>query len=212
MTSSAICGGDGLFLGMCAHLSSEFDVIGSRIASLVEQEIGESKVTSCMTSTFHYLTGSHENIGKFSPAQNDVLLFELSKIVADHNRLIGMCEKMSRCLWSNVLVHYITSAFITCVCCLMILLAEGAAKLVFLNYIVASTTQVFVYSYGGNMLEDASTGIRHAAYSFEWYKCDNRVRELIQMIVMRAQRKSAVNVPFFDVSLETMASVSSASL
>jgi predicted ABC-type sugar transport system permease subunit len=119
---------------------------------------------------------------------------------------------MSQCLSWNVLIHYITSALITCICCLMILYADGAAKLIFINYIVASTTQVFVYSIGGNMLESSSTGIRVSAYNFDWYKCDQRIRKLIQMIMIRAQRRTAVDVPFFDVSLETFATVSSAKL
>lgn len=115
---------------------------------------------------------------------------------------------MSRCLSPNVLIHYITSAVITCICCLMIMLADGAAKIIFVNYIIASTTQVFVYSIGGNLLEDASTGVNFAAYDFPWYKCDKRIQKTIQMIMVRGQRKTAVDVPFFETSLETFSVVS----
>lgn len=89
----------------------------------------------------------------------------------------------------------------------MILLAEGAEKLIFVNYIIASTTQVLVYSLGGNFLEDASTSVRDAAYDFQWYKCDKRIRKLIQLMMLRAQRKTAVDVPFFEASLETFGAV-----
>lgn len=115
---------------------------------------------------------------------------------------------MSRCLSPNVLLHYVTAALITCICCLMIVLAEGAAKIIFVNYIIASTTQVFVYSIGGNMLEDASTGISLSAYNFPWYKCDERIRKTIAMIIMRSQKKTAIDVPFFEASLETFTAVS----
>lgn len=90
----------------------------------------------------------------------------------------------------------------------MILLAEGAAKIIFVNYIIASTTQVFVYSLSGNMLEDASTGIYFTAYDFPWYKCDERICKTIQMIILRSQRKTAIEVPFFEASLETFSAVS----
>jgi odorant receptor len=140
------------------------------------------------------------------------LLEKLEEIVEEHNRLIDLCKKMSRCLSPNVLIHYITSALTMCICCLMIMLADGAAKLIFVNYIIAATTQVFVYSMGGNMLEDASTNIRIVAYDFDWHKCDQRIRKLILMIMIRAQRKTAVDVPFFDASLETFGTVSSAKL
>lgn len=134
---------------------------------------------------------------------------KLKGIVNHHNEVIDICQKMSRCLSPNVFIHYITSAVITCICCLMIMLAEGAAKIIFVNYIIASTTQVLVYSIGGHMLEDASTGISFIAYDFPWYKCDRRIGKKIQMIIIRAQKKSAVVVPFFDASLETFSSVSS---
>nr|QGW45394.1 odorant receptor 21 [Bradysia odoriphaga] len=186
MTATSIYSTDGLFLGICAHISSEFKIIGSRVSTLIEEEIG-----------------SHQSIEKFSKEQNDRLYKKLTIIVDDHSTVIDVCQKMSRCLSPNVLIHYFTSAVITCICCLMILLAEGAAKIIFVNYIIASTTQVFVYSIGGNMLEDASTGIYFTAYDFPWYKCDERIRRTIQMIMIRSQRKTAIDVPFFEASLET---------
>jgi 7tm Odorant receptor len=147
-------------------------------------------------------------VEKFTPEQNDRLLKRLEEIVGDHDKIIGFCGKMSRNLWPNVLIHYITSAIIICICCLEIMLADGADKLIFVNYIIGSTTQVFVYSIAGNMLEDASTNIRFAAYDFPWYKCDVKIRKMILMIIIRAQKKTAVDVPFFDCSMETFGKVS----
>jgi hypothetical protein len=154
-----------------------------------------------------YPQDSHETIAVFTPEQNDLLYKELTKIVQDHENTIRICQKMSGSLSINVMVHYTSSALITGICCLMILLAEGAEKLIFLNYIIASTTQVFVYSLGGNFLLDSSMGIQDAAYDFHWYKCDVKIRKLILMIMLRAQRKTAVDVPFFKASLETFGSV-----
>jgi hypothetical protein len=88
------------------------------------------------------------------------------------------------------------------------MLAEGADKLIFVNYIMASTTQIFVYSIGGNFLVDSSTRVTNTAYNFEWYKCDVKVRKMILMMMIRGQRKTAIEVPFFEASLETFGSVS----
>lgn len=152
---------------------------------------------------------SQESLDKFTPEQNDRLYRSLQEIVADHDEIIGLCQKMSTSLSPNVLIHYITSAVVTCICCLMVMLAEGAAKLIFVNYIIASTTQVFVYSYGGSLIDDASLSIYQTAYSFHWYKCDERIRKLILMIIMRSQKKTGVDVPFFETSMETFGAVSS---
>lgn len=151
---------------------------------------------------------SHESVVAFTPDQNDRLYRKLQEIVVHHGSIVELCQKMSRSLWPNVLLHFITSALVTCICCLMILLAEGAYKLIFVNYIIASTTQVFVYSFGGNMLGEASSNVQNSAYDFHWYKCDGRVRKLILMIIMRGQRKTAIDVPFFEATLETFGFVS----
>lgn len=90
----------------------------------------------------------------------------------------------------------------------MILLADGPELLIFLNYIATSTTQVFIYSIGGNILEDASESVKESAYSLQWYKCDIRIQKMVLMIMTRAQKKSGVDVPFFEVSLETFMAVS----
>lgn len=58
------------------------------------------------------------------------------------------------------------------------------------------------------MLGEASSNIQNSAYDFHWYKCDGRVREMILMIIMRGQRKTAVDVPFFEATLETFGFVS----
>jgi gustatory receptor len=97
---------------------------------------------------------------------------------------------------------------ITGICCLnLIFLAEGADKLIYLNYIVASTTQIYIYSIGGNMLVESSTNVQRAAYNFEWYKCDIKIRKLIHLMIVRSQRKTAIDVPFFEASLQTFANI-----
>lgn len=210
MTVAGIIGIDGMFLGLCTHISSQFEIIGSRIRTVIEENISKHEIfhiviVFVIASIFQ--AESHETIAVFTSEQNDLLYKELTKIIQDHEDTIRICQKMSESLSMNVLLHCISSALITGICCLMILLAKGADKLIFVNYIIASTTQVFMYSLGGNFLEDSSTAIQQAAYDFHWYKCDVKIRKLILMIMVRAQRKTAVDVPFFKVSLETFASV-----
>lgn len=212
VTISGIFGGDGLFLGLCVHISGEFNIVSARISKLIEGEISEHESSAALIWWFPFILfrspESHESIESFSQEENDRLYVELRKIVEEHETLIELCRKLSKSLSANVFIHFISSAIVTCVCCLTILLSEGADKLIFVNYIIASTCQVFVYSMGGNLLADSSAEIQEAAYNFQWYKCNKKIRKLIQMIMIRAQRKTAVEVPFFQTSLETFGSVS----
>lgn len=126
-----------------------------------------------------------------------------------HNEAIGMCNLMSIILWKNLLLLFVSSSLVVCISCLMIITSVGTGRIVFILYLCAYILQIFVYSTCGNMLIDASLKVNDAAYNFHWYKCNVKIRKAIYLIMLRAQRKVNVQVPFFEVSLETFAWVSS---
>lgn len=126
-----------------------------------------------------------------------------------HNEAIGMCNLMSIILWKNLLLLFVSSSLVVCISCLMIITSVGSGRIVFILYLCAYILQIFVYSTCGNMLIDASLKVNDAAYNFHWYKCNVKIRKAIYLIMLRAQRKVNVQVPFFEVSLETFAWVSS---
>lgn len=126
-----------------------------------------------------------------------------------HNEAIGMCNLMSIILWKNLLLLFVSSSLVVCISCLMIITSVGTGRIVFILYLCAYILQIFVYSTCGNLLIDASLKVNDAAYNFHWYKCNVKIRKAIYLIMLRAQRKVNVQVPFFEVSLETFAWVSS---
>ena len=129
---------------------------------LIENEISKQKQAlhwfdgALKSHSFHLVhVASHETLNKFTPQQNDHLFQKLRK---SHRRTWqadpSFTKKMLRCLSPNVLIHYITSAIVTCICAIMIMLAEATDKLIFGNNIIASTNQLFVYSIGGKQALD----------------------------------------------------------
>ena len=151
---------------------------------------------------------SHETSMKFSREQNDRLLDKLTEIVDMHNEAVHCCNILSKALWKNILMHFVCSSLIICICSFMILKSDGFDRLIFIFYLCGYVLQIFSYSISGNMLINASTNIKDAAYDFHWYKCDVKIRKVIFMIMTRAQQKINVKVPFFEVSLETFTWVS----
>lgn len=193
-------------------MSGQFDIIGSRISSLIAEEISKEKnILQLIQQALKYffLSEHDKSIESFTEEQNELLCKKFQVIVDEHAKIINLCNGMSKTLSENVFIHYTVASITTCICCLMIMLAEGAEKIVFVNYIMASTTTIFVYSIGGNFLIDASTRVSTAAYNFQWYKCNVKVRKMILMIIMRGQEKTGIIVPFFEASLETFGLVSS---
>lgn len=139
----------------------------------------------------------------FSHEQNDELNRKLNAIVKLHNDKIDLCKLTSRTFVPIAILHFISSSIVICVCCLMLFLADGASKTVYQFYLMVGLSDAFIYTFGGTLLMEASTAIKHAAYDFQWYKCDMRNQKIILMIMMRAHKRTAIDIPFFDASLET---------
>jgi hypothetical protein len=83
--------------------------------------------------------------------------------------------------------------------------ADGIDRFIFVAYMCAYVLQIYNYTLSGSMLIYASLRVQESAYHFAWYRCDARIRTQILMIITRAQRKVNIDVPFFEVSLETFA-------
>lgn len=145
----------------------------------------------------------HDSLDKFSIDQNERIYKRLCEVINMHNDAIEMCALTSKTLWKNIFFLFVSSSLVICISCLMIIKSVGADRMVFILYLCAYILQIFVYSACGNLLIDSSLKVNDAAYNFQWYKCNVKIRKAIYLIMLRAQRKVNIHVPFFEVSLET---------
>lgn len=122
-----------------------------------------------------------------------------------HNEAINNCKILSKSLWQNILMHFICSSSTICIAALALVKSDGIDRLVFITYVCAYIIQIYYYACSGSKLINSSTEIKFSAYNFHWYKCDAKIRKAILMIMIRAHTKVNLEVPFFQVSLETFA-------
>ncbi|XP_059621793.1 odorant receptor 22c [Phlebotomus argentipes] len=236
ITAAGIIGMDGLFVGLCLHISGQFQIIQTNINTLVDREIG---VLNCLN--FLYSPPAAGQIGQAElgcscarmyrftltlafaaplltkrPSQDDSAFTEeqsrhiyhrLSAFVRRQDDTIKLCEEMVKIFQPNILMHFLSAAFVICFSSVNLILSSGLAIFLYVNYIGAATTQLFVYSIGGSYISTSSGEICNSAYFFEWYKSNKDVRRLLLMLMTRAQRESGVFVPFFQASLETFATI-----
>lgn len=144
---------------------------------------------------------------KFSKSENDLLCCKLKEFVELHIETIDLCELMANSLGPIVFLHFVAASILICSSCLLLVLVDGAEKLIYVNFLVGTFADVFIHGYVGTRLIQASLKIRDAAYEFAWYKCDVRNQKLILMILLRARKPAAVKMPFFNASLETFLAV-----
>lgn len=178
--------------------------------------------------------GDDTDIHKFSSVDNRKIFVKVSNLMKKHNDCFNFAERIRQFIAEILFVHFISAAFIICLSSIDLMLvsgkffhqfvhflqtntlihthtyltqAPGLKKLIFVNYIIAATCQVFVYALAGSQLEDACFEICSAAYTLPWYKMDGKNRLLLKMMIMRAQKPALINVPFVTASLPAFSSV-----
>lgn len=186
-----VCGVSPLFIGICLHISGQFDIVSSRMHQLMDDQ--EDNKTFL----------SNYNCSR----ENAQLKTKLKNFVKFHNEIIQLGELMSKTFAPIVFLHFLAASIVICVSCVMIFLAQGFDKMVYQNYLVCTIFDTFTFTYGGTCLIEASNRVKEAAYSFEWYKYDIRNQKLILMIMIRARKATAVKIPFFNASLDTFLTV-----
>lgn len=181
---------------MCLHISGQFEIVSARMDSITADFKSQAKPST------------RDSI-KYSEAENDQLYVKLKNFVDFHDETIKICELMSKTFAPIVILHFISSAIVICVCCLMLFLAHGPEKAIYVTFMLGGLTDSLSFTLGGTLLTETSTSVQEAAYNFEWYRCDLKCQKLILLAMIRAKRPTAVEVPFFKASLETFLAVRS---
>lgn len=145
---------------------------------------------------------------KLTSEENNQLSTKLKDFVKLHIESIEICEILSRAFAPIIFIHFVASAIMICGCCLMLFLAPSVEKTIYLTFAFGGFTDVLLHTYSGHCIILASEDISVAAYNLDWHNYDLKNQKLILMIMTRAQKASAVRIPFFSVSLETYIKVS----
>ncbi|XP_065094434.1 odorant receptor 10a-like [Ochlerotatus camptorhynchus] len=184
-----MAGGDGLFIGVCLLISSQYRIVQQELEAL-----GESG-------------GGKDSFAQATDEENDRIFEQLKLIAQRHNRTIGITVEMSALFLQNVFASFTIAAIKIGLACITVMNAEGLNKLIFVWYSLGIITEIYVYSYGGTRLMEESEKLSQTAYDFPWYRYRKNVRQIIQMMMLRAQKPSRVDVPFFEASVVTFSTI-----
>ncbi|XP_050072161.1 odorant receptor 22c-like [Anopheles maculipalpis] len=186
-TITSQSGSDALFSGVCLYVYGQFQAIQLEMEAL--------------TATLDKTTL------KGSSAETRRVNDELRRISKRHQEIIDLVAEVRTAFMPNVLLVYTATAIIMCIVCVAMLVVEGIYKLTYLPYAFAELTLLFLYSYSGTIIRDSSEAVQTVAYNFPWYRFDRNTRHLIQMMMIRAQYGSNVDVPFFETSMASFSAI-----
>nr|XP_040229288.2 odorant receptor 22c-like [Anopheles coluzzii] len=186
-TITSQSGSDALFSGVCLYIYGQFQAIRLEVEALAETV--------------------DRNTLKSSVAETHRINLELRRISKRHQAIIDLVSEVRSAFTPNVLLVYTATAIIMCIVCIAMLVVEGIYKLTYLPYAFAELTLLFLYSYSGTIIRDSSEAVQTVAYDFPWYRYDRNTRHLIQMMMIRAQYGSNVDVPFFETSMASFSAI-----
>lgn len=182
-----------MFFAACLHTSGQFEIIRLHL----------EEITAASDSA----SNSDRLTKKFNEDENEQLNKKLKGFIEIHNEVLEACDLMSRTFAPIIFLHLVAASILICSSCLMLFLAPGAEKSIFLNFLLGTFLDVFVHTYVGTLIIEKSTKIQQAAYNFDWYRCDVKNQKLILMILVRTRNAAAVKIPFFSASLGTFITV-----
>jgi len=193
---TGFCGVLVIFFGICLHVAAQFEILSARLENLLEREVDDAPRS---TSEGFSL--------KLSEEQNKNVQEKLKKIVKQHEALIKLCQVITRSFSWIIVFHFVSEAILISSCILLLFLVGGAKRMQFLIGTFGFLVDAFIFAYAGHSIINSSTGLQHAAYNFEWYKCNARNRRMILLIMIRAQKKICMKAPIFKVSMESFLTV-----
>ena len=135
-TISVIFGLDGLAGGLCFHFGAQFQIIRQNVEDVLE----DLQLLDIQ--------------GPFSKRENEKIMEKLIEIDQKYDKIIELCKKFIKLFTPNILIHFLSASFVICISLLDIIVASGLDKLIFVNYIMAATFQLWVYSIAGAFVSD----------------------------------------------------------
>uniref|UniRef100_A0A182W0R7 Uncharacterized protein n=1 Tax=Anopheles minimus TaxID=112268 RepID=A0A182W0R7_9DIPT len=186
-TITSQSGIDALFSGVCLYVYGQFRAIQLEVEAL----------SATLDST-----AARDSFAETLRINN-----ALRRISKRHQETIDLVAEVRSAFTANILLVYTSTAIIMCIVCVAMLVVEGIYKLTYLPYAFAELTLLFLYSYSGTVVRDSSEAIQTVAYNFPWYRFDRNTRHLIQMMMIRAQYGSNVDVPFFETSMTSFSAI-----
>ncbi|CAD7088027.1 unnamed protein product [Hermetia illucens] len=172
-------GVDGFFVQSCMYLSTLFQICR------------EDAKLAFFAGTFNVA----------SVEQNIITRKKLSAAIEKHNKIMDMCEELVDLFTLIILAHFLSAALVICVTAIDFLMASGFNIVVYVVHSLMVIFELFVYCIGGTGVFESSIDVARAVYFREWYKYDISTQKMIGLIMVRSQKGTNVQVPFFAPSI-----------
>ncbi|XP_055837619.1 odorant receptor 22c-like [Episyrphus balteatus] len=185
VTVFGISGADGIFMCFCMYISVSYECLQEDFKTAFKTNITESK----------------------KPRDNDLLYDELSFLVKRQQQIIVMFERFNQIYKLIIFGHFLFASIELGIVLVNIVLSTGITRMIFLTYALGACSQLYTYCYGAESVNQNCVKLSEVLYFCEWYQCNANVKQLVLLILMKSQKGSLLNAPFFSPSLPLFSSI-----
>jgi 7tm Odorant receptor len=124
------------------------------------------------------------------------------KFVEKHQQLLDLVETLNKLYGPIIFVQFLANSILLCVLGFQLVMSQSVLKkAVAVSFGSAAFIQLFVYTYGGQLVMDKSSCVAE-----ELYQTD---KDLI-ILICRAQKASVIKFGFYQANSKTLTSILSA--
>ncbi|XP_058116604.1 LOW QUALITY PROTEIN: odorant receptor 10a-like [Anopheles ziemanni] len=228
-------GSDALFSGVCLYVHGQLKGIKLDLEALATPESGRTIGADPLKADPLEARHVNRELRRISVRHQQVieLVDDVRSAFSTNVLLVYTCTALIMCIVCIAMlivsppIHVFHFSTVTYRCSLN-RQVEGLYKLTYLPYAIAELVLLFLCSYSGTIIRDSvvkntfpiprkliiailvflqSEAIQTVAYSFPWYRYNRDTRHLIQMMMIRAQHGSNLDVPFFETSMATFSTI-----
>lgn len=129
----------------------------------------------------------------------DISINNKKKFVEDHKELLELAKELNDLIGSAIFIQFLISSMLLCVLGFQIVVLEDIfQRFAVAIFGLAIIIQLFIYSYGGEILMDKSSEVAQNFYNLD--------KDYV-LIIARAQKASIFQFGFYRADLPTFSSI-----
>jgi hypothetical protein len=156
-----------------------------------------------VSAEFKLLAAEYQKLGENSN--------HLMSCVKRHVELREVVEKLQKIFTVSFFINFLVSSFLICFTAFICSTDPSPMTLIF-NFMLcsATTTQIFIQCFFGQLLSDSSASVIDAIYECGWEQAkDPALKKMMTLMIQRSQKGSALSLlGVYDITLEQFQNVS----
>ncbi|KAL4708532.1 hypothetical protein ACJJTC_014140 [Scirpophaga incertulas] len=181
---------DLLFCIFLSHISTQFDLMSNRIKRLILVPTDQQLIKEYPLGAYYKATtGEINEIDVNTVAEDEIKIkTELVFLIMRHRALIRLANDVEEMFSFALFINFAYSSIIICFCAFCCVQIEKWNEIMYKLFLTTTLSQVWLMSWHGNKLIEASNGFSVAIYNSGWYAASQKIKTILFIMMYRSQK------------------------